>query len=132
MDKHDKNRVIADIDRCIEVISDPQFDQTRYSANGFRIVDAIGILRRSRFHIEGGADMIWHDCPTDFDKVKKAIEMGFDIQKEYPKGILISYLGYFFWNFAEGERDKLFRLAKKEKERRDHEMQEMQRRSKGR
>ena len=111
MDKHEKNKVISDINMCIEIIKDQQFDQESYSKNGFRSKDAIGILRRSQFYIQGGEDMIWHDCPTDFDKVKKAIEMGFNIHKEYPNGLVITYLGYFFWNFAEGERDELMKLA---------------------
>ena len=102
MDRNDKNKVIRDIGNCIEMLSDDH--------DGKSVRDVIGILRRCAFNIEGIDNILTEDM-TDYQKVVKAMEMGFDIEEKWPNGIMVEYLGYYFWGFTDDEISSLRQLS---------------------
>ena len=100
--KYDKDKVVRDIKKCIQMLSG--LDQNR------EMKEVIGVLRRSAFEIVG-VDNIWTEDMTDYQKVEKATEMGFDIQTKWPDGLMVEYLGYHFWGFTDDELKSLRRLS---------------------
>ena len=97
------DKVVRDIGKCIKTLLG--LDQSR------EIEEVIGVLRRCAFNIEG-IDNIWTEDMTDYQKVEKAIEMGFDVEGKYPDGLVLLYLGYYFWGFTDSELASLRQLVR--------------------
>ena len=108
--KYDKDKVVRDIKECIKTLSG--FDQSR------EMKQTIGVLRRCAFDLEG-IDNIWTEDMTDYQKVERAIEMGFDIQTKWPDGLMVEYVGYHFWGFTDDELESLRRLSAQKGNRHD-------------
>ena len=112
MDKGDKKKVVRNMNESIKILSDGDFV---FDLKHWKTGDVIGVLRRCAFEIEG-KENIWTEDMTDYQKVEKAIEMGFDVETKYPNGLMVEYLGYHFWGFTDSELASLRQLVRQRRE----------------